>query len=168
MRLNGLKVAYSAAAALVLTASASLAVTPSASAGEIMVQIVDMEAPGVPGNAEQGSWGFSPFHVNAVKGDTITFMQSDNAFRPHTVTSISWTGQAPARELASAKIFDSSPSQAEYLQKGMTWTLDTSSLDPGHFLYYCTIHPWMVGTVSLTAAAGESAATADMEPLAAQ
>jgi plastocyanin len=120
-----------------------------------MIQIVDMEAPGVAGNPEQGSWGFSPFHVNATKGDTIMFMQGENAFRPHTVTSITWSGQAPTRELQSAKNFDSSPSQPEYLQKGMSWTLDTATLEPGHHLYYCTIHPWMVGTISLAAAAAE-------------
>jgi plastocyanin len=163
MRLNGLKVVYSAAAALALVASTVVSFTPSASAGEIMVMIVDMEAPGVPGNPEQGSWGYSPFHVNAVKGDTIMFMQGENAFRPHTVTSITWTGQAPARELASAKTFDSSPSQAEYLQKGMSWTLDTAGLDPGQHVYYCTIHPWMVGTISLAAPAAETPATADVE-----
>jgi plastocyanin len=168
MRLNGLKVMYSAAAAVALTASLSLAATPPANARELMVTIVDQEAPAVPGNPAQGAWGYSPFHVDAVKGDTITFVQSETAFRPHTVTSISWTGQAPTRELASATTFDSSPSQAEYLQKGMTWTLDTSSLDPGHILYYCTIHPWMVGTVSLTAPAAESPTTADVESSAAQ
>ena len=129
--------------------------TSAANAAEIMVHIVDMEAPGVAGNPAQGSWGYSPFHVDAVKGDTVMFMQSENAFRPHTVTSVSWSGQAPTRELHSAKNFDSSPSQAEYLQKGMSWTLDTSTLDPGHHLYYCTIHPWMVGTISLAAAAAE-------------
>jgi plastocyanin len=168
MRLNGLKVVYSAAAALALTASTSLGLAPSASADEIMIMIVDMEAPGVPGNPEQGSWGFSPFHVNAVKGDTIMFMQGENAFRPHTVTSITWSGQAPTRELASAKTFDSSPSQAEYLQKGMSWTLDTSALDPGQLLYYCTIHPWMVGTISLAAPAAETPAAADVEVPAGQ
>jgi plastocyanin len=168
MRLNGLKVAYSAAAALALAATTGLSFTPTASADDITVMIVDMEAPGVPGNPEQGSWGYSPFHVNAMKGDMITFMQGENAFRPHTVTSITWTGQAPARELASAKTFDSSPSQAEYLQKGMSWTLDTSSLDPGQHVYYCTIHPWMVGTISLAAPSMETPAMADVEVPAGQ
>ena len=143
------------ASSLFVAAVALVGMTPTADAAEIMVNIVDMEAPGVAGNPAQGAWGYSPFHVDAVKGDTIMFMQSENAFRPHTVTSVTWSGQAPTRELQSAKNFDSSPSQAEYLQKGMSWTLDTATLEPGHHLYYCTLHPWMVGTISLAAAAAE-------------
>ncbi|MFN0073995.1 MAG: hypothetical protein ACKVVP_21155 [Chloroflexota bacterium] len=161
MRFGGLKVMYSAAAALALSASLNLVGAPATSAEEIMVMIVDQEAPQTPGNAAQGAWGYAPFNVSAVKGDTIKFMQGENAFRPHTVTSITWTGQAPTRELASAKTFDSSPTRETYMNKGDSWVLDTATLDPGQILYYCTLHPWMVGTISLTAPAADAPATAE-------
>ena len=29
------------------------------------------------------------------------------------------------------------------------WMLDTNSLDPGHYTYLCTVHPWMTGTLTV-------------------
>jgi len=71
---------------------------------------------------------------------------------PHTVTSITWTGQAPDRTLASGQAFNSSPTRADYIMPGSSYILDTSTLMPGQYLYYCAIHPWMVGTFTVTPA----------------
>lgn len=164
MRLNGLKVVYTAAAALMMSASVGLALAPVVTAAEHMVMIVDQEAPQTPGNPQQGAWGYAPFHIDAVKGDTIMFMQGENAFRPHSVTSITWTGQGVDKTLFSGlkdpKGFDSSPTREQLLNKGDSWVLDTAALDPGQYLYYCTLHPWMVGTFSLAAPAAEAPAPA--------
>ena len=32
---------------------------------------------------------------------------------------------------------------------GSSFVLDTSTLDAGQYVYYCTIHPWMVGTFTV-------------------
>ena len=29
------------------------------------------------------------------------------------------------------------------------WDLDTGSVDPGHYTFICTLHPWMVGTLTV-------------------
>src|SRR5207249_4883363 len=71
---------------------------------------------------------------------------------PHTVTSITWTGMAPTRTLTSGLLFDSSPTREQYLLPGDSFTLDTTTLDPGQYLYYCTLHPWMVGSITVAPA----------------
>jgi len=99
-----------------------------------------------------GEWGFTPGHIAVTKGETIEFVNAGGNARPHTVTSISATGMAPTRTLESGSKFDSSPTRDALIMPGTSWMLDTSTLDPGQYVYYCTLHPWMVGTFTLTAA----------------
>ncbi|MHB8574774.1 MAG: cupredoxin domain-containing protein [Dehalococcoidia bacterium] len=113
------------------------------------VVIVDGNDSFTPGNDFLGNWGFAPGHVAVHQGETIEFDNSaGNAF-PHTVTSITWTGAAPDRTLVSGDTFNSSPTKADYVMPGSSWVLDTSTLDPGQYVYYCAIHPWMVGTFTV-------------------
>jgi plastocyanin len=151
---------YSIAAALAMSASLSLAGTPTASAEDKTVMIVDQEAPQTPGNNEQGSWGYAPFHISAAVGDKITFVQGETAFRPHTVTSVTWEGQGVEKTLTAGALFNSSPTRETTLTKGQSYVLDTAPMQPGQYLYYCALHPWMVGTISLMAPAVEAPAPA--------
>jgi plastocyanin len=32
---------------------------------------------------------------------------------------------------------------------GNSWSLDTSGLAAGHYGYYCRLHPWMVGSLTV-------------------
>ena len=105
-----------------------------------------------PGDVDTGMWTYTPNHMVVAKGDPIEFINPAGNARPHTVTSIAASGTAPTRTLASGTLFDSSPTREAFITPGSTWTLDTSSLDPGQYAYYCTIHPWMMGTFTLTPA----------------
>lgn len=105
-----------------------------------------------PGDVDTGMWTYTPNHIDVVKGEPIEFVNPAGNARPHTVTSISASGPVPTRTLASGMLFDSSPTREDFISPGSTWTLDTSTLDAGQYTYYCTIHPWMVGTFTLTPA----------------
>lgn len=118
-------------------------------------QRVVMYDNGAQFNAEDaeylGEWGFMPGHLTVTKGESIEFVNPATNARPHTVTSITWSGTAPTRTLESGAKFDSSPTRDALVMPGMSFTLDTSTLDTGNYMFYCTLHPWMVGTFTLVA-----------------
>jgi plastocyanin len=116
------------------------------------VMMVDNNGSFSPGDPGTGQWSFAPAHITVTKGDKITFVNPASNFRPHAVTSITATGMAPTRTLESAKLFDSSPTREMLIMPGSSFELDTSSLDPGHYSYYCTLHPWMLGSFTVIAA----------------
>jgi plastocyanin len=120
------------------------------------VTIIQNDAQFSPADAEGvGQWSYAPDHLAVMQGEQIEFDNPATNSFPHTVTSITWTGMAPARTLASGQAFDSSPTRETYIQPGQSWTLDTSTLMPGQYLYYCTIHPWMAGSFTVLAPAGQ-------------
>ena len=102
-----------------------------------------------PGDPELGQWGYFPTHIDVRQGEQITFDTPAGNRRPHTVTSITCGGTNFARTLDSGTRFNSSPDQQSLLMSGGSWTLDTGTLDPGQYVYYCTLHPWMVGTFTV-------------------
>jgi len=113
----------------------------------------DNDAPAQPpGNPGRGFWGFAPQHVQVTQGDQITFVMSQSNHTAHNVVSLSWTGTPLARTLESGALFNSSPTADQYLQPGATWTLDTAPLAPGQYVFYCSIHPWEVGTITVSPA----------------
>jgi plastocyanin len=103
----------------------------------------------MPGDPASGLWSFAPYHIQVRHGDSIEFVNPSDNRLPHTVTSITWSGQPPNRVLTHGAAFDSSPTQADRLMPGSTWTLDTATVNPGQYLYYCWIHPWMTGTITV-------------------
>jgi plastocyanin len=113
------------------------------------VTMIDNNAPTMGITAGRGEWGFAPSHVTVRRGESIVFDNPSTNFRPHSVTSISWSGTFANRVLESGKQFDSSPSAMELMMPGSTYTVETINLDPGYYLYYCVIHPWMVGTFTV-------------------
>jgi len=72
--------------------------------------------------------------VEILVGDTIVWSNADTAF--HTVTSGSETDGLDG-------LFDS-----KEFAPGKSFTYKFSEI--GHYPYYCTLHPWMMGTIIVT------------------
>jgi hypothetical protein len=91
----------------------------------------------------------------------VTFTNPAGNFGPHNVVSFSRGGtfREPTWDVGAK--FSSGTASAEFLRpEGATlpgssapalssWTLDTSSLSPDHYTYICTLHPWMMGTITV-------------------
>jgi plastocyanin len=139
------------ALAFALAAFWALEAAPAA-AGTPSVTIIDND--GTLGQAGfdpvTGQWGYGPTHVTVSKGTMVTFSNPATNKRPHTVTDIARPGGPFEGTLNAGTRFDSSPSQEANITVGNSWTLDTSNLDPGHYSYYCRLHPWMVGSITVT------------------
>jgi plastocyanin len=116
------------------------------------VVIVDNDGGFMPGESATGQWSFAPAHIEVVKGAMITFDNPANNFRPHTVTSFSLAGRFPDVTPEYGAKFNSSPAPDALIQRGQSFVLDTSTLDPGHYAYFCALHVWMVGSITVTPA----------------
>ncbi len=115
------------------------------------VTIVDSNVAFDPtGIEKEGYWGYAPTHIDVHQGDPIQFDSPTTNFYNHTVTSIT-RGAAGAGTLDSGTAFDSSPTRDLAIKPGDSYTLDTTSLKPGQYLYYCSIHPWVAGSFSVEA-----------------
>ncbi len=90
--------------------------------------IVIVQGSGTQGNA---AGYFSPANFTAKVGQTVTWSNGDGS--THTVTT------------QGSTLFDSGN-----IPSGGTFTYTFTQL--GTYKYYCTIHPWMVGTVVVTSA----------------
>jgi len=116
-----------------------------------MISFVDNDAPPASQaiDARQSAWGFSPSQLVVKKGEQVMFMNPESGKRPHSATSITPGGQAFENALTAGAKFDSSPAREALVTPGNSWTLDTSTLDPGNYAFYCRIHPWMVGELTV-------------------
>ena len=122
------------ASLFVLSAIVSIAATvPSAYAGHASEVTVSM-VPGsnVPGCEETDEGCFSPTHVTIAVGGHVEWVNDDNMM--HFATS----GIAPTPD----GIFDSSMVMA-----GESWSYTFD--EAGTYDYYCMVHAWMVGTVTV-------------------
>ncbi len=125
---------------------------PGPAVPALRVLIYDNGGTFMAGDPDTGEWAFTPGHIQVTRGESIEFVNPAGNARPHTVTSITWSGQPPMRTLTHGEAFDSSPTREELLMPGSTWALDTSSLEPAQYLYYCWLHPWMVGSITVSPA----------------
>ena len=89
------------------------------------------------GAATPGNPAYAPDTLTVTKGDVITVTNDDTA--PHTATS----GSGP-EDPNSAKLFDTS-----IIMAGDTAQIDTASLEPADYAYFCTVHPFMKGTITV-------------------
>jgi|SRR4051812_1239766 len=122
---------------------------PPAIAAGATVTMFDSDTPPPPTfDPVQGWWSYAPYHVEVKRGEPILFHNPETNKFPHTVTSIS-RGES-AGNLATGVRFDSSPDASSRILPGESWTLDTAPLDPGHYAYYCRIHLWMLGSITVT------------------
>ena len=151
MHMKGARVFVSAFAVTLALVSVGLVAQPTAYAESQRVQIVDNEGVFNPIDARTGEWGYAPMHVTVTKGDTITFFSPGDNRRPHSVTSIEFSSRNMEAQLSKAGLFNSSPDQAGLIRANGEWELTTENAEPGHYLYYCYLHPWMVGTITVLA-----------------
>jgi plastocyanin len=89
------------------------------------------------GAAVQGSPDYDPEDLTAKKGDEVTVVNQDTV--PHTVTS--GTGSSDPN---SAKSFDTS-----IINGGESATISLAQVEPGQYDYYCMIHPYMNGKITV-------------------
>ncbi|MDN5845155.1 MAG: cupredoxin domain-containing protein [Candidatus Nitrosocosmicus sp.] len=89
------------------------------------------------GASTAGNPAYAPDALTVTKGDVITVTNDDTV--PHTATS----GTGP-QDPNSATLFDTS-----IIMAGETGQIDTASLEAGDYSYYCTVHPFMTGTITV-------------------
>jgi plastocyanin len=104
--------------------------TTATTGSEIPVQILE-------GSSIKGNPGYEPSTAKLSKGDVITWENADTA--PHTVTS-----GIGADDPESGKLFDSGS-----LGKGQKFGIPTENLGTGNFDYYCIVHPFMKGSITV-------------------
>jgi len=117
-----------------------------------MVTMYDNDSP-YPGSFDpgQGWWSYAPNHIEVVQGEPIVFQNPASNFQRHTVTSLERVGGSFDNTMVPGTKFDSTPNAASVIAIGSSWTLDTSTLTPANYYYYCRFHPWMLGSFSVTA-----------------
>jgi cytochrome c oxidase subunit 2 len=89
------------------------------------------------GASVQGSPDYDPDELKVKKGDKITVNNADTM--PHTVTN-GKSGSDPT----SGKLFDTS-----IINGGDSAEIDTATVDAGAHPYYCMVHPYMTGTLTV-------------------
>lgn len=147
----GRRFALVSAFALAVGVAVSVNAAP-ATAYSPMVTMLDNDAPPVSQGIDPGQayWGYGPQLVHVKKGEQVTFVNPASNKRPHSVTSIS-LGAGPFEDgtLKAGARFDSSPTRETLVTPGNSWVLDTATIDAGNYAYYCRIHPWMVGQITV-------------------
>jgi plastocyanin len=89
------------------------------------------------GSATQGNPDYEPKPLSIKQGESILVDNVDAM--PHTVTN----GEG-ASDSTSGKIFDTS-----IINGGESAVLETTDVEPGSYDYYCTVHPYMTGTLTV-------------------
>ena len=86
----------------------------------------------LPGASAEGNPGFDPANVKVPKDGGIEWTNKDNV--PHTVTSLADDG----------KTFDS-----KTIKSNATFILDAMTLKESQYDYFCTLHPYMKGKITV-------------------
>ena len=89
------------------------------------------------GAATQGNPDYEPDEISVKKGDIIKVDNADTV--PHTITN----GEGP-NDSNSAKIFDTG-----IINAGDAGVLETDAVEAGEYTYYCTVHPYMIGKLTI-------------------
>ncbi len=109
--------------------------------------IHDTAAPGPTFDPDQWKWFFAPDRLVVTRGEKVEFYNQGGNDHPHTVTSLERVGNpfASPVQVVAGRVFDSSPTPDKLIQPGGEFVLDTRTLAPGNYTYFCKLHPWMVG-----------------------
>ena len=99
--------------------------------------ISDIRLTILEGSSIQGNPDYDPDELTVKKGDKITVNNVDTM--PHTVTN-GESGSDPN----SGKIFDTS-----IINGGDSTEIDTSNIDAGTYPFYCMVHPYMTGSLTV-------------------
>jgi cytochrome c oxidase subunit 2 len=89
------------------------------------------------GASVQGNPAYDPDPLTVSVGDVVEVSNEDTV--PHTATS----GSGP-EDAESGSQFDTS-----IIDAGATGQIDTTSLAPGDHPYYCSVHPYMLGSMTV-------------------
>ena len=89
------------------------------------------------GASVQGNPSYDPDPLTVTAGDVVEVSNEDTV--PHTATS----GTGP-EDAESGSQFDTS-----IIDAGATGQIDTTSLAPGDHPYYCSVHPYMLGSMTV-------------------
>lgn len=111
--------------------SSAGAIDESAFANKVSIQILQ-------GSATQGNPSYGPDPATATSDALITWVNEDTV--PHSATS----GSGP-QDPESAVLFDSG-----ILMGGSKYSIPAKDIGQGDFPYYCTVHPFMIGTLTIT------------------
>jgi len=95
-----------------------------------------ISAPAPDSKVEIDNFAFSPARISVKAGTTVAWLNADDT--PHTVASSS--------KLFKSKVLDTDGS--------FSFTFTT----PGMYEYFCSLHPYMTGTVVVETTTGSSAA----------
>jgi cytochrome c oxidase subunit II len=110
-------------------ATAPAATTTSAAAAATLT---------IPNGASvQGNPAYEPNPLTVKVGDTIAVENEDIA--PHTVTN-----GKDATDPTMGKLFDTS-----IINAGDSGEIVAADLDPGEYPYFCSVHPYMTGTLTV-------------------
>jgi plastocyanin len=89
------------------------------------------------GSSIQGSPDYDPEELTASAGAEVSVVNQDTL--PHSATS----GTGP-QDPNSAQLFDTS-----LINAGESATLSLAQVTPGQYDYYCIVHPYMTGKISV-------------------
>jgi plastocyanin len=90
------------------------------------------------GASIQGNPNYDPDSATATSDALVTWTNADNTL--HTVTS-----GTSASDASSGKLFDS-----KYLQPNAKYSVPASKIGKGDHDYYCQVHPYMKGKITVT------------------
>jgi cytochrome c oxidase subunit 2 len=127
---NATTSAAAAGNATTTQASAGNATSAATAGGGVTLTILE-------GSSIQGNPDYDPKELTVKKGDKITVNNADTM--PHTVTN-GESGSDPT----SGKLFDTS-----IINGGDSAEIDTSAVDAGAHPYYCMVHPYMTGSLTI-------------------
>jgi plastocyanin len=120
-----------------VASSAPVATTESSAAAPAAKPKADVTLTILDGAATQGSPDYDPDQLTIKKGNTILVDNLD--LMPHTVTN-----GKDASDATSGKLFDTS-----IINGGEFKVLETANVDAGAHPFYCTVHPYMTGTLTV-------------------
>jgi cytochrome c oxidase subunit II len=89
------------------------------------------------GASVQGNPSYEPSPITVKVGDTIAVENKDTT--PHTVTN-----GKDASDPNMGKLFDTS-----IINAGDSAEIVTADLDPGEYPFFCSVHPYMTGTLTV-------------------
>ena len=115
--------------------SASAPATPSATTTTTAAAATTLNIP--QGASVQGNPAYDPDPLTVKVGDTIAVNNEDAT--PHTVTN-----GKDATDPNMGKLFDTS-----IINAGDSGEIVTTDLKPGEYPYFCSVHPYMTGTLTV-------------------
>ena len=123
-------------------AAAPATTTPSGTSGNESNQTGTAAGPSVTltipeGSSVQGNPAYDPDPLTVSAGDVVEVSNEDTV--PHTATS----GSGP-EDAESGSQFDTS-----IIDAGATAQIDTANLAAADYPYYCAVHPYMLGTMTV-------------------